>query len=114
MYTEVEVRALDCEKFEWKGHAYDISEGGMRFELDRSIKTGTEIALRIQLPGAQHLPAAERRPVYAFANVVWIEEEDVDQAGPVRMACVFRNFVQPGDEERLKSRLQSGRYSLAA
>ncbi|MDX2114316.1 MAG: PilZ domain-containing protein [Planctomycetota bacterium] len=114
MYTAVEVRPLESEQFLWKGHAYDVSEGGMRFELDRPIEPGTRVALRIQLPGAQHLRITERRPVYAFANVVWIEEDDLDQCGPVRMACVFSRFVQPGDAERLRDRLRSGRYSLAA
>jgi hypothetical protein len=114
MYTEVEVRPLDSEKFEWKGHAYDVSEGGMRFELDRPIEPGTQIAVRLQLPGAQHLTITERRPVYAFANVVWIEEDDIEQGGPVRLACVFTRFVMPGEEARLRARLRSGRYSLAA
>lgn len=114
MYTQVEARALDAENFEWKGHAYDISEGGMRFELDRPIEPGSQIAVRLQLPGAESLKITDRRPVYAFANVVWIEEDDVEQGGPIRMACVFTRFVMPGDEERLRRRLRSGRYSLAA
>jgi hypothetical protein len=114
MYTEVEARALDAEQFEWKGHAYDVSEGGMRFELDRPIEKGKPIAVRLQLPGAQHLAASARRPVYAFANVVWVEEDDVAQGGPVRMACVFTRFVMPDDDARLRTRLRSGRYSAAA
>lgn len=114
MYTTVEARPLDRDEFEWKGHAYDISEGGMRFELDHPIEPGTRIALRIGLPGAEHLRLTERRPVYVFANVVWLEEDDLDQPGPVRMACVFGRFVVPGDRERLVRRLASGRFSLAA
>lgn len=114
MYTLVEARSLDSVLFRWKGHAYDLSEGGMRFELDEAIDPGTPIAVRLQLPGAQHLRFADRRPVYAFARVVWIEEEDVEQGGPIRMACVFNRFVLPGDEKRLRDRLSSGRYSLAA
>jgi len=114
MYTGVDVRPMDSDSFDWKGHAYDISEGGMRFELDQPIEPGTQIAVRIQLPGAEFLRLTERRPVYAFANVVWIEEDDLDQGGPVRMACVFSRFVMPGDKERLCQRLASGRFSLAA
>ena len=114
MYTQVEARPLDAERYLWSGHAYDISQGGMRFELDRPFEPGSTIAVRIQLPGANSLPYAERRPVYVFANVVWLEEEDLDQPGPVRMACVFKRFVLPGDLERLTERLKSGRYSLAA
>ncbi len=121
MYTAIAVRRSEPdvlvpgdEAFQWHGHAYDVSEGGMRFEIDEPIEPGTRIAVRLELPGATSLRVAERRPVFALANVVWIEEEDLDQPGPVRMACVFRQFVQPGDRERLLGRLRSGRYSLAA
>ena len=114
MYTEVAVRSLDDTEFMWKGHAYDISGGGMRFEIDAPIEPGTTVAIRIMLPGAQHVRTCDRRAVYAFANVVWIEEDDLDQPGPVRMACVFSSFVQPGDQDRLMERLRSGRFSQAA
>lgn len=114
MYTSVEVRPLSSETYQWKGHAYDISEGGMRFELDYPIEPGSRIAVRIELPGSDRLRLTERRPVYAFANVVWLEEEDLEHPGPVRMACVFERFILAGDRERLLERLQSGRYSLAA
>ncbi len=114
MYTTVEVRPLDSEKFQWQGHAYDISEGGMRFELDHAVEPGTKIAMRLQLPGADRLALTERRPVYVFANVVWVEQDDLEHSGPVRMACVFTRFVMPGDRDRLQGRLTSGRYSRAA
>lgn len=114
MYTVVAVRPLDSERFLWSGHAYDVSAGGMRFELDHPIEPGTPISVRLQLPGAQSLRMSERRPVYAFANVVWIEEDDLEDTGPVRMACVFKRFVMPGDLERLTTRLASGRFSAAA
>lgn len=114
MYTEVEIRPLDSDRFEWKGHAYDISEGGMRFELDRGIEPGSQVAARLQLPGAGQLTIVDRRPVYAFANVVWVEEDDLEQGGPVRMACVFARFVLPDDLHRLRQRLKTGRFSLAA
>ncbi len=114
MYTSIAVRPLDMEGFQWEGHAYDISEGGMRFEIDEPIPPGSAVAMRIELPGAHSLRIAERRPVYVMANVVWLEEDDLEHPGPVRMACVFHQFVQPGDRERLMGRLKSGRYSLAA
>lgn len=114
MYTNIAVRPLDSDEFLYEGHAYDLSEGGMRFEIDHPIAPGTAVAIRIELPGAGAMRAADRRPVYAFANVVWLEEEDLDQPGPIRMACVFTRFAQLGDEERLMSRLRSGRYSIAA
>ncbi len=114
MYTGVEVRPLDSDKFQWQGHAYDISESGMRFEVDEPIDPGTQIAVRIDLPGSQSLAISERRPVYALADVVWVEQEDVEARGPVRMACSFKRFIIPGDRQRLRDRLGSGRFSAAA
>lgn len=114
MYTAIEVRPGDEDHFKWSGHAYDLSVGGMRFELDEPIEPGTEIGVRITLPGAEHLRPIHRRPIYALATVVWVEPDDVESGGPVRMACVFKTFCQADDESRLRARLESGRYSLAA
>lgn len=114
MYTEIAVRPIEEETFRFAGHAYDISEGGMRFEIDDALEPGSSAAIRIQLPGAQWMRPADRRPVYVMANIVWVEQDDLDHPGPVRMACVFRTFVQEGDRERLMRRLMSGRFSLAA
>lgn len=114
MYTAVAVRPLDQDAFNLFGHAYDLSEGGMRFEVDEAIPAGAAIVVRLQLPGPA-ISWSEQRPVYAFANVVWVEQEDVELgAGPVRMACVFRRFVQQSDLDRLRQALGSGRYSQAA
>src|SRR5690606_10041188 len=96
------------------GHAYDISFGGMRFELDELIEPGTTIAVRIQLPGPTIHHGQGRRAIFAMATVVWTEQDDLDQGGPFRMACVFKNFCHPGDEQRLLDQLSSGQYSRAA
>lgn len=114
MYTEVAVRELDSDQFRCHGHAYDISLGGMRFELDEVIEPGTPIAVRIQLPGPTIHRDEDRRAIFAMATVVWTEPDDLEQGGPVRMACVFRNFCHPGDEQRLLTQLSSGQYARAA
>ena len=49
-YTPVAVRLLHNEGFDLEGHAYDISVSGLRFELDRPVAPGTQIAMRIALP----------------------------------------------------------------
>ena len=49
-----------------------------------------------------------------MANVVWLEEDDLENGGPIRMACVFRNFCHPGDEQRLLAQLSCGHYARAA
>ncbi len=111
MYTSVMVRQTDEEEFGPCGHAYDVSIGGMRFELDEPLEVGTNIVVRIELPGTDPV---ECEPVYASGRVVWLEEDDLEHPGPVRMACVFREFARPQDQDRLVQRLNSGRFSLAA
>jgi hypothetical protein len=114
MYTAVAVRRTDEDAFGLFGHAYDLSEGGMRFEVDQPLPEGAEIEVRLQLPGGS-AGWTGHRPVYATARVVWLEEEDVELgAGPVRMACAFSRFQHPGDAQRLRLALGSGRFAAAA
>lgn len=120
MYTGIAVRPLDEEGFRFEGHAYNISEGGIQFELDHPIEPGRAVALRIDLPAP--LGFASRRglqpdigpgrAVFAIGNVVWIDDDDV--AGPVRHAVAFTRFCRLGDRERLLRQLTSGLYTLVA
>lgn len=111
MYCPVAVRTLDSDVYNIEGHAYDISEGGIRFEMDQAVPPGTKIAMQITLPctGADIGPG---RNVLVFANVVWIEDED--EPGPVRTAAIFTEFVRAGDRERLLRQFATGRYRAAA
>jgi len=112
MYTPMSVRFLESEKFDYEGHAYDISEGGCRFELDRGIEMGTAIALQLTLPTMNNQILGPGRAVFVFGNVVWLEDED--EPGPVRMAVAFTRFARVGDRERLLAELRTGRYKAAA
>ncbi|MCA3006220.1 MAG: PilZ domain-containing protein [Planctomycetaceae bacterium] len=115
MYTPMAVRLLDSDHFSLDGHAFDISEGGLRFELDRGIEPGTGVALRIMLPtmtGATPARPGPGRAVFAFANIVWLADED--EPGPVKMAAVFTRFARTGDRERLLAELRTGVYQAAA
>lgn len=112
MYTSISARLMDSEKFTIEGNAYDISEGGLRFELDRAIAPGTKIALQITLPTWNQEDIGPGRSVFVFANVVWLEDED--QPGPYKMAAVFTHFARAGDRERLLRQFASGRYRAAA
>lgn len=111
MYTQVKVRQLDELTFNEQGHAYDISLGGLRFELDTPIEPGTRIAVQIQLPGSALL---DRKAIFAFATVVRVFEDDLEARGPVRIAAVFETFSSPDAEQRLQAALASGRFSKAA
>jgi hypothetical protein len=92
------------------GHCYDISEGGVQFELDDAIPHGKPIRLSIELPGAT-APDQQRRDVRVHGNVVWRDESE---PGPVRMAAVFSRFAFTEDRERLFRHITSGRFSRAA
>jgi hypothetical protein len=106
------VRLLDSEQFTLEGHAYDISEGGIRFELDHPIAPGTPIAMQITLPISQaESDIGPGRSVFVMGNVVWIDDSE---PGPVQMALVVTRYARLGDRERLLARLASGTYARAA
>lgn len=112
MYTPITARLLDNEEFSLEGHAYNISEGGVQFELDHPIAPGTAIALQITLPTGTAAPdIGPGRSVFVFANIVWLDDEE---PGPVRMAATFTRFARLGDKERLLRMISSGRYARAA
>lgn len=115
MYTPVRVKYPNEQEFELEGHAYNISEGGLQFELDNGIPQGTQVAIEVTLPmgpgPAGWDGAGPARTVVAYGNVIWMDNEE---PGPVRMALAFTRFENPGDQERLRERLATGRYALAA
>lgn len=112
MYTPIAVRTLDKDVFDIEGHAYDISEGGVRFELDKPVAPGTKIAMQITLPNLDSREIGPGRSIFVFANVIWIADED--EPGPVRTAAVFTHFARAGDRERLLRQFSTGRYRAAA
>lgn len=98
MYTPVSVRALDEEGFLREGHAYDISEGGVRFELDRPLPVGTPVAMQITLP-SDGFDMGTSRTILVFGTVIWLEDEE--DPPPVRCAVNFTGFARVGDRDRL-------------
>jgi hypothetical protein len=113
MYAAVIVEVLGPTgepKHKFDGHCYDISEGGVQFELDDAIPSGTPIRLNIELPGALATDQ-QRRDVRVLGNVVWRDESE---PGPVRMAAVFSRFAFSEDRERLFKHITSGKFSRAA
>ena len=54
MYTLIRARVLGSNRYNWTGHIYDVSLGGVRFELDMPIEPGTQLEIRGMLPGAGH------------------------------------------------------------
>lgn len=111
-YTPIQVRLLENEKFTLEGHAYDLSEGGCQFELDRAIAPGTPIAMQIELPASvTGHDLGPGRAVFVMGNVVWLDDSE---PGPARMAIAFTRFARAGDRERLIARLSTALSRRAA
>lgn len=114
MYTPVRVRLQSEEEFTREGHAYDVSEGGIRFELDEPVPAGTPVALQVELPRVGLWSQADSGPgraVFVLANVVWCDTED---PGPAKMAAAITRYPREGDKQRLTRQLASGQFLRAA
>ena len=94
MYTFVRVRLHGHERYCWTGHIYDVSQSGMRFELDEPLEPGTVVDVRALLPGAHHVV------INASGQIVRLHDE-AGEPGPVRMGLSFDRFDAGEDEQRL-------------
>lgn len=106
MYTTISAKTYDEVGFSRHGHAYDISEGGVRFELDRGIEPGTPIDVQITLPSSalERNRTAQSRPIYAMGTVIWCDHAE---PGPARLAVAFSCFAHESDRERLLTPLRT-------
>ncbi len=94
MYTLIRARILGSNRYNWTGHIYDVSLGGVRFELDMPVEVGTELEIRGMLPGAGHTTFR------AVGRVVRVHTEEGDH-GPAIMGLQFESFQSPMDRHRL-------------
>lgn len=100
MYTLVRARVVGSTKYTWTGHVYDVSLGGIRFELDMPVEVGTQLELRAMLPGSDHTTF---RVVGRVARI----HSDVDEPGPAVMGLKFEAFRSPMDRHRLAHYIDS-------
>ncbi len=110
-YTSMALRVHPDEtEFALEGHVYDISEGGVCFELDRPIDPGQTVSIRIDLPmtGQDIGPG---RAVFLTGNIVWC---DLEEPGASRMALAVTRFDRAGDRERLIKSLTTGHHLRVA
>jgi hypothetical protein len=107
MYTLVRVRPVGEKRYRWLGYVHDVSEKGMRFELDCPLPPGSEVEVRAMLPGRYHMTFR------AKGRVVRIHD-DLEFQGPMRMAMIFDEFPRPVDLERLTMYLKLAKPALAA
>lgn len=106
MYTPISLCRLDNQRV-LEGHSYDISEGGVQFELDEPIESGTPVAIEIALPRPGRRPTT----IEVLGNVVWTDESE---PGPVRMAVEIKSFALPEDRDSLRQYVAIGRIARAA
>ena len=89
-----------------EGHAYDLSAGGARIELDDPLEVGQMIAVSLSLPEGWG-------DVFTSARVVWVNDEQ-DDPGPRRMAIEFTDFLAVQDRNNLNKYLRLGVSKQAA
>jgi hypothetical protein len=105
MYTAVNVESHGRSEV-IQGHAYDISEAGVRLELDEPLDPGEDVQVEIRLPG-------EATSIGVSATVLWVHGPDDDPAAR-RLALRFTAFRGPRDHARLVRFLGSGVPRVAA
>lgn len=115
MYSGIEVKLPGDDTQVFEGHAYDISRGGVNFELDQAIEPGTPIFLKLTLPewllglvdGDSDLTSVQIR-----GTVVWKDDDGVP--GPVRMAATFQSFGSIAERDLFLETLKGHQYAVAA
>ena len=106
MYTQVtvtRVAAMTMESIE--GHAYDVSEAGVRIELDTPLDVDELVTIELRLPG-------EAAAIFVSGRVVWVNDAD-DDPGPRRLAIEFTHFLSEADRDRLLRHLGFGTWRRA-
>lgn len=105
-YTPIQVRRAGEPDYAHEGHAYDISMGGVRFELDAPLEAGEHVDLAITLPG--------RAAGKVHAHGVMVRLHDPDEVGPVRMGLSFDGLASEADRRELERFLLGNAASEAA
>ena len=107
MHTSVTVSHVEdgCLHHE-QGHAYDVSEHGVRIELDRALPPGEQVEVKLSLPGIVS-------QVRVNGNIIWLGHQD-DDPGPRRMAVCFTSWGSQADRDRLLDFLGGGGMLRAA
>ena len=100
MYTLLRARPVGEDRYRWTGYIYDVSEGGLRIELDEQLDPGTTIEVRGVLPGSRGTSFR------ATGSVVRLHDAEED-FGPFRMGIALHEFKHEADHERLNGYLRS-------
>ena len=85
-YTQVQVRRQGRSRYSLSGHAYDLSDGGVLFELDKPLNAGEKVQVRIVTNGA------EGKTIHAAGRIVRLA--NTGQPGPSLMALAFAKPIR--------------------
>lgn len=110
MYSLVRVKPKGAKRYPWTGYVYDVSLGGMRFELDDKLEPGTEVEVRAMIPFDRQMT------INATGTVVRMHD-DSDEVGPVRMGLNFTEFKTDNDRRKVDDFVNqrlSGEFRKAA
>ncbi|MDF1809926.1 MAG: PilZ domain-containing protein [Phycisphaerales bacterium] len=110
-YTSAGIRLHPDETtFQSEGHIYDISEGGICFELDIPVEPGSTVSMRVDLPtnvGDQ----GPGRAVFVTGNIIWC---DIEEPGAAKMALAITRYDRQGDRQRMIRAFSNNGYQRAA
>jgi c-di-GMP-binding flagellar brake protein YcgR len=104
-YSVVQVRRAGRSQYDLTGHVYDLSLGGMRFELDKALGEGEAVDVRVTLPGE---PAGR----FEARGVMVRYHDDPGEAGPVRMGLAFDELATEADRHVLARFMGNGTDNL--
>lgn len=96
-YAAIRARRDGRRTFALSGHAYDLSWGGLRFELDEPIAVGEPLEVELDLPGDSAHPVRLR--------VVCVRHPDPDEVGPARIAAAIVALPSEVDRQTLANYL---------
>jgi len=92
-YAQVRVRPDRRRSAALTGHCYDLSWGGLRFEIDEAIPVGEALDVELNLPGDTAHPVHFR--------AVCVRQTDADDVGPIRTAAAIVSHASDVDRRAL-------------
>jgi len=100
MLSPVSIQRVREGRMEWiTGHAYDISESGMRIEVDGPVAPGDRMNISFSLPG--HATDSQGS-VTALCEAIWVNDADDDPVSP-RAGVRFLRFLDASSAERMRA-----------
>jgi c-di-GMP-binding flagellar brake protein YcgR len=89
MYTQAVVRVLSTKGPPLEGHLLDLSENGMRVDLDSRIAVGQAVTVEFRVAGMGRIVEGEWSQFVAAAVVVRENEEGDLPGGPYQLGLRF-------------------------